>query len=114
MSLTEILNKKKTSAKSKLKDVAQVVAGARENYGNAKVKIACPSCNTAEGSMPFNMLDADSKVELLKDRLPGIKARAVEANTRDKAVVINREIEKQLAIDPYFANVGNGVKFEYI
>jgi hypothetical protein len=114
MSLTDILKAEKTAPAKKLEETAKVVAQARDSYGNKDVEIAVPSVNTAHGAMPFNMLDADSKVEALKGELPKIKAKAVEFVKQNPGAVINKKIEELLATHPMFCNVDPGQKFDYI
>jgi hypothetical protein len=114
MSLTKILTDEKTSAEEKLEAVAAVIAGARENYGNADTEIPVPEVATVHGYMPFNVLEDDAKVELLRNRVGAIKASAVEYAAQNEGVNINKKIEELLAVDGLFANVSPGTKFEYI
>lgn len=114
MSITKILGNKETTAEEKLADVAAVVAGARENYGNTDAEIAVPSVNTANGSMPFDLLDDDSKVTLLSGEVARVKASAVEYATQRPGTNLNKRIEELLATNGYFANIAAGTKFEYI
>jgi hypothetical protein len=114
MSLTKILSNEKTSAEEKLEAVAQVVAAAREAYGNADQDIAVPDVNTVHGVMPFNVLEDEAKVELLQSTVGIIKASAVEYARTNPGTNINRRIEELLATDGMFTNVAAGTKFEYI
>ncbi len=113
MSLTAILTAEKTSADDKLKGVAEVIAKARDAYGNADSEIGDPECNTQHGSMPFSTLESDGKVAMLRNELGVIKAAAVEAG-RTEGVNPNKEIERLLATNPLFCNVDSGTKFEYL
>ncbi len=114
MSLTKILSNENTSAEEKLEAVAQVVASAREKYGNEDQDIAVPDVNTVHGSMPFNVLEDDAKVELLRNAVGSVKAQAVEYARVNPGTNINRRIEELLATDGQFANVAAGTKFEDI
>lgn len=114
MSITKILGNKETAAEDKLADVAAVVAGARENYGNTDADIAVPTLNTVNGSMPFNLLDDDSKVAALIAEVGRLKAAAVEYHTQNPGTNLNRKIEELLAVNGMFANIDAGTKFEYI
>ena len=114
MSITKILTAKDVPANVKLADVAVVVAGARENYGNADEVIAVPRTYTPNGDMPFTMLDADSKVVVLTSEVARIKARAVEFAENNPGVNLNRKIEELLATDGHFTNIAPGTTFEYI
>ena len=113
-SITQILSAEKVDAADKLKSVAEVVAGARENYGNGDTVIECPRVDTAHGSMPFNVLEADSKVAVLRSEVAMIKAIAVEAADQNPGLNINKKIEELLATNGLFCNVDTGAKFEYI
>jgi hypothetical protein len=114
MSITKVLNNEKMSDEEKLAAVAETVAGARESYGNTSVKVEVPAVNTPHGVMPFDMLEADSRVNILKGRVAYIKAEAVEDVTNNPAVNINKRIEELIATDAYFTNIDSGVEFSYI
>ena len=114
MSITKILGNKETSAEDKLTDVAGVVAGAREAYGNTDADIAVLTVNTVNGAIPFNLLDDESKVELLASEVGRVKARAVEFTMQNPGTNLNRKIEELLATNGLFANIAAGTKFEYI
>ena len=114
MSITAILSDKELTPAKKLDQTAKLVAAARKAYGNEDAAIAAPMVNTANGSMRFNMLDADSKVELLKGEVAALKARAVEAHEHGEGVNLNKKIEELLATNAKFVNIDPGVKFDYI
>lgn len=114
MSITKILSDEKTTDAEKLEAVASVVAGAREAYGNKDAEIAVPRVNTANGSMPFDMLDDDGKVALLKSTVGAIKADAVEYAEQNPGTNLNKKIEEILATNGMFCNIAAGTKFEYI
>lgn len=114
MSITKILTAKDVPAEEKLADVAGVVAGAREAYGNTEAEIAVPRVNTTNGDMPFDMLDADSKVALLTSEVAVIKSAAVEYSEQNPGTNLNRKIEELLSTNGMFANIAAGTKFEYI
>jgi len=114
MSISEILNEKDAVASEQLTSVAKVVAGAREAYGNDDEDIGVPDVNTAHGVMAFDMLDAESKVHVLKGEVVAVKAAAVEFCRNNAGTMVNKKIEELLATNGYFANVDTGVKFEYI
>lgn len=114
MSITKVLSNKNTSAEDKLKDVAEIVAGARTNYGNEDAEIDVPRVQTVNGDMPFDMLDDDSKVAVLQSEVSALKASAVEFTEQNPGVNLNKKIEELLATDGFFANIAAGTKFEYI
>lgn len=114
MSITKILTNEKTTAEEKLEAVAQVVAGAREAYGNTDAVIESPKVDTTGGCMSFVHLEDDSKVAVLRGEVARIKVEAVEFAENNAGVNINRKIEELLAVNGYFANIAAGTKFEYI
>lgn len=114
MSLTKILTKKDADPEEQLTAVAEVVGAARKAYDNEDAEIAAPMCNTTEGTMSFVHLEAASQVEELRKQVSLIKAQAVEFTETNPGSSMNKKIEELLAINPYFANVGNGTKFSYI
>lgn len=114
MSITKVLGNKDSSAEEKLESVAEIVAGARKNYGNEEAEIAVPRVNTVNGEIPFDMLDDDSKVSVLQSAVSALKASAVEFTEQNPGVSLNKKIEELLATDGHFANIAAGTKFEYI
>lgn len=114
MSLTKILSEKDANAEDQLKRVADVVGSARNAYGNEDAVIEAPMADTTEGRMSFVHLEADSQVAILRKQVSLIKAQAVEFVEQNPGSSMNKKIEELLAINAYFANVGNGTKFEYI
>jgi len=116
MSITKILtaDAKDKSASEKLNEVAEIVAGARENYGNKDEEVPVKRVNTAYGSMEFTHLEDEAKVEVLRNEAMNIKVAAVAYVEENPGTVINRKIEELLATNPYFANVAEGTKFDYL
>lgn len=114
MSLTNILSQKDADASVQLKEVATIVGAARKAYGNEGADIEAPSVDTTEGRMSFVHLEAAGQVAILRKQVSLIKAQAVEFAENNEGSSLNKRIEELLAINPYFANVGNGTKFDYI
>ena len=114
MSITKTLNKKDMADSKKLKAVAEVVAGAREAYGNPKAKIPVPKVNTAHGNLAFNHLEDDSKVEILRNEALNIKSKAIAYVEAHPGSVLNKKVQELLATNAYFANVAAGTEFEYL
>jgi hypothetical protein len=114
MSLTKILTEKDADAEDQLSRIADIVGQARNAYGNADAVISAPSVDTTEGRMSFMHLEAAGQVALLRKQVSLIKANAVEFVEMNPGSSIDKKIEELLAINPYFANVGNGTKFAYI
>jgi hypothetical protein len=114
MSITKVLTDKDTAPADKLERVAEIVAQAREAYGNADAEISAPMINTVHGEMNFVHLEDEAKVALLRDEVARIKARAVEMATQTPGANMNRKIEELLATNGMFVNIAAGTKFEYI
>lgn len=114
MSLTKILTEKDANAEDQLSRVAEIVGAARKAYGNEDAVIDAPMCNTTEGSMSFVHLEGESQVQELRRQVSLIKAAAVEFVSNNEGASMDKQIEERLALNAYFANVGNGTKFAYI
>jgi hypothetical protein len=114
MSLTKILSEKDADAEDQLSRVTDVVAKARDAYGNGDAEIEAPSVDTTEGRMSFVHLEAAGQVAILRKQVSLIKAQAVEFVDQNPGSSMNKKIEELLAINPYFANVGNSTTFDYI
>ena len=114
MSITKILNNEDMSAADKLEKVAEIVAGARSEYGNADAEIPAVKVGTTHGALPFTHLEDDSKVEILRNEAMGIKAKAIAFVENNPGTVLNKKVQELLAINPFFANVAAGTEFEYL
>lgn len=114
MSITKVLSDKKIDSAEKLEAIAQIVAGAREAYGNSKDSIESPMVNTTNGSMSFVHLDDDSKVNQLRASVLQIKAQAVEFHSNTPGSNLNKKVEELVATHGMFVNINAGTKFEYI
>lgn len=114
MSITKILAEKDADSGEQLTRVAEIIAVARDKYGNADSEVTSPKVNTPNGSMSFIHLDDDSKVELLKAEVARVKSVAVEYVENTEGADLNRKIEELLAINGMFVNIDAGTKFEYI
>lgn len=114
MSITKILTKKDADADAQVLAVSEIVAAARLAYGNEETEIEAPMVDTPHGRMSFVHLEAASQVETLRAEVARIKAAAVEFSTNNPGANLNKKVEELLAINPLFASVGNGTKFEYI
>ena len=114
MSITKILSDKDLDSSVKLERVAEIVAKARETYGNVDVEITSPMVETTMGRMNFVHLEDVAKVELLRNEVLKIKAKAVEFNEQCPGANINRKLEELIATNGMLVNVSAGTKFEYI
>lgn len=114
MSITKILTDNETSAEQKLKAVAEIVATARENYGNADMEIEVPRANTAHGSMLFTHLEDEAKVELLRYEASRIKAAAFTYVEEHPGSVLKKRVEELVATNGMFANIDSSIEFDYL
>lgn len=114
MSITKILADKELSCEEKVEQVGAIVEKAREAYGNSEAKIPSRDVDTVHGSMPFEHLSAESKVAVLSDEVGRIKAMAVETSRQTPGVSLNKEIEKALAVNSFFNNLGSSEGVDYI
>jgi len=114
MSITKVLNDPKISDSDKLTLVAEIVAGAKEAYGNSDVVITVEKVTTTHGSLPFSHLEDDSKVEILRNEALNMKANAIAFVEDNEGTVLNKKVQELLATNPFFANVSSGTEFEYL
>lgn len=114
MSLTKILSEKDANADDQLSRVTDIVGSARKAYGNEDAVIEAPMVSTVNGSMSFVHIEAEGQVQLLRAQVSIIKAQAVERTEQTPGTNMNKQIEELLATNPFFVNVGNGTKFDYI
>ncbi len=114
MSITKILAEKDVEASDQLIRVAEIVAKARDNYGNTEEEVKSPMVDTTHGKMNFNHLEDEAKVKLLKGEVQKIKAKAVEFAEQNEGVNLNKKIEELISTNGYFVNISAGTKFEYI
>ena len=114
MSIIKILNDKNESSEAKLAAVKEIVAEARSKYGNEDATIPTTAVNTIYGSVDFEHLEDDSKVEVIKGEVQKIKTLAVEASKTTAGTNINKEIEKLIATNSFLNNVVAKAKFDYL
>lgn len=113
MTLTQILNSKKKAAK-KLEMVAEVVAKARKKYGNTDEEITSPEVNTTEGMTDLAYLTDADKVVMASKEINSIRVKAIESTKVTEGTVLDREIERLLAINPVLANLDSTSGSEYV
>lgn len=114
MSITKILSNKELEDADKIAQVSEIIARVRETYGNSDAEIDSVKVNTPQGYMDFSFLEEDSKVALLKDQARSIKATAVEYAEQTPGANVQRKVEELLATHPMFANLADGVTFDYL
>ena len=114
MSITKILGNKDFSDAEKLVQVSEIVAGAREAYGNSDAEIPELRVQTTHGSLPFSHLQDDSKVVMLLNEALNIKTQAIAASEDTPGVVLNKKVQELLATNSLFANASADTEFEYL
>ena len=63
MSIKKILARKDADPTEQLTEIAEIVAGAREAYGNKGAKIESPMCNTTNGQMEASIKENGLKTK---------------------------------------------------
>ena len=114
MSIISLLNDKELKAPQVLAGVAEIVTKAREAYGNEEAKIPTAAVNTAYGTVDFEHLEDDSKVEIIRAEVMRIKVLAVEAAKDVVGTNVNKEIEKLIATNVFLNNIVSASKFDYL
>jgi len=114
MSISKILADKDLTNEDKLSRVKEIVETIRNAYGNTEVEIEDVKVNTTNGAIPFSHLEADSKVELLKNETANIKVAALSEVEMNPAIVLNKRVEEMVATNNYFANISTESDFEYL
>ena len=114
MSITKILSDKDLDPSVKLERVAEIVAKARDTYGNADADIPAAKVNTTNGVMGFEFLEDEGKVAVLRDEATKLKAKAIEYVENHPGSNMTRKVEELLATNPYFANISAGTGVEYL
>ena len=114
MSITKILASEDLSNEEKLEQVAEIVAGAREAYGNTDAEIPTVDVDTSHGRLPFEHLEGDSKVSILMNEALNIKSKAIAAVENNPGVMLNKKVQELIATSPFFANVSADTEFEYL
>lgn len=114
MSITKILANKNLSDEEKLEQVAEIVASARESYGNKDVVIADKKVDTTHGALAFSHLEDESKVQILMNEALCIKSSATAFAENNEGSVLNKKVEELLATNAFFANVSTGTEFSYL
>lgn len=116
MNITQILEQdsKKVSDAAKVASVAEVVAKARQAYGNADAKIDSPMIATTEGDMKLEYVTDATKVSLIAKEIRKIKMVAVETAQNSQGVNPNKLIETLLSTSPILVNISDTTEFEYL
>jgi len=112
--LTQIINDDKTEAAAKLPAISRIVSKARKAYGNSDVEIDIPEINTCEGKTGLQYLTAEDKVAVAANEISAIRVCAIEATKATDGAVLDREIERLLAVNPVLVNLETESGSDYI
>ena len=97
----------------KLSAIAEIVATAKEAYGNADAEITEPEVVSVNGLTALSMISEAGKVELAKAEVERIKINAYE-DSQNEGVVFNRRVEEYLAISPVLSHITATVDSTYL
>ena len=105
MSITKILEDKEMPTKDKLKTVAGIVAKVRKAYGNSEVEISMPEVQTTMGAIPFNLLEEEGKLHVVKDRVAYVRRASIEESLEVEGSVLGNIEEYRIATDDILTNI---------
>ena len=111
--LTAIINGR-GKAHKKLEAIQVVVKKARKTYGNQDEEIPSTECNTASGVQGIEYLTDSDKVAAAKAEINKIRCAAIEATKCTAGVILDREIEKLISVNPILCNLNATSGSEYI
>ena len=116
MTLTEIINAdvKDISNDDKIVKLAKVIASARKAYGNGEVEIASPRVNTCDGTVDIKFLSAADKVALAGQEIRTIRAKAIQTTDVTDGAVLDKEVERLLAVNSTLVNLTAKSESAYI
>jgi len=116
LSLTQIINadEKTMDASAKLEAITGKVNKARKAYGNTDVEIDTPKVNTCEGRVDLQYLPDTDKVALAAQEIRMIRMRAIEAVEAIDGAVLDKEVERLLAVNATLVNLTATSDSEYI
>lgn len=105
MTITELLNSKDTEDAKKLAGIAKLVQEARKGYGNTEATITMPEITTVNGELSLSMLQDDSKLAVISQRVDCIRMEAFELNKVQEGINIEKCVEALIATDPILVNI---------
>jgi len=116
MNLTQIINAdvKAMDNDAKLVAISAKVDSARTAYGNEEVEITSPEVSTCEGVVGIEFLSSADKVALAGQEIACIRMKAIESVKCTEGRVLDREIERLLAVNSTLCNLAATSDSEYI
>jgi len=114
MKIQALLNSEELSNSEKLSQLTDIVNGARNSYGNADVIIDIPRVNTIDGYVALNMLSDEDKVAVAAIEFKNIVMECVEYSESNNAVILDKSIQEQLAVNAVLTNLSTDSGSQYI
>lgn len=115
MKLTAIFTfDKDTNHGERIEALAEVIATAREKYGNTDDNIEAPEVNTTAGLQDIDMLSAHDKLIVARTEFGKIKVAAVEFAKATEGAVLDKKIEELLALNPVMTNITKTIESDYL
>ena len=102
------------SGAQKVEALQEIVTGIRTTYGNLKVEIEEPLVHTADGQRKISYLSSDDQVAAANVAFNTIKNTCIEAHTTTPGMMLDKEIESLVAVDPTLCNLGASVASAYL
>lgn len=116
LNLTQIINadEKTMDASAKLTAISKKIEGARKAYGNTEAVIKTPQVTTCDGLVDIAYLSDSDKVALAGQEIRTIRMKAIEAVKATDGAVLDREIERLLAVNSVLVNLTATSDSDYI
>ena len=105
MTITKILNDNTLANGEKLTAIEALVSKARESYGNTELEIAEPVITVVSGVVELSELSEEDRIALCKSEVQSIKETVRSLADDYDGIVVEKEIERCIALSPFFANI---------
>lgn len=110
----DIIADKDMAATDKVAKLTEIVNKARAAYGNEKAEITAPKIHTCDGMVDLRYVSADDKVAVAGNELRKIKTAAIEVVSATEGALLDKEIERLIAVNPVLANLAAASDSDYI
>lgn len=105
MTITELLNNEDMTDAQKLAGIADLVHRARKDYGNIEATITMPEISTVDGELSLSMLQDNSKLAVISQRVDCIRMEAFELSKLREGINIEKCVGALIATDPILVNI---------
>ena len=112
--LREIFTNEDITASEKVGAIASIVEKAREKYGNKDMEITMPEVATCEGITDLSLMSDDDRIVIAERVVKAIIREATEITKEEEGIVLDKEIERLVATNPFLVNLSETVDSEYI